>query len=129
MLPEPHALGENSMAITPQQHEALESAVALFKDIYQATETWPRMQTFGLIMDIRRAAMGVSTNLTECQNLSWGQGASEFIVISQDLLSDLTSLLLSAKQNPALAASEVEPLLQQAKALQSKLQGLPASLT
>ncbi len=72
------------MVTTEQQHEALESAVALFKDIYRETETWPKVQVFGLIMDIRRAAMGLSMNLTECKNLNWGAESAEFVKISQD---------------------------------------------
>lgn len=116
------------MTATAQQHEALESAAALFKDIYRETETWPRMQVFGLIMDIRRAALGVSMNLTEGQNLAWGAEAGEFVQISQDNLTELRRQLLRAKDHAALAPAGIENLLQQVTRLEGSLRGLVASL-
>jgi four helix bundle protein len=116
------------MEANDQQHEALESAVALFQDIYRETETWPRMQVFGLLMDIRRAAMGVSMNLTEGKNLSWGAESGEFVKISQENLVELRRHLLRAKENKALAVAGIEGLLQRLNHLDGSLRGLAASL-
>lgn len=116
------------MTTTDQQHEAMESATALFQDIYRETETWPRTQVFDLIMDIRRAAMGVSMNLTEGQNLAWGGESVEFVRLSQDNLAELRRQLLLAKDNTALAAAGIEGLLQQLNRLDGSLQGLATSL-
>jgi four helix bundle protein len=115
------------MVTTAQQHEALESAVALFKDIYRETETWPKTQVFGLIMDIRRAAMGLSMNLTECKNLNWGAGSAEFVEISQENLVELRQHLWLAQNNSALSADGIEGLLQQLNRLEGSLQGLAAN--
>jgi four helix bundle protein len=115
------------LTTTDQQHEALESAVALFKDIYRETETWPKMQVFGLIMDIRRAAMGLSMNLTECKNLNWGAESAEFVKISQENLVELRRHLLLAQNNAALSADNIEGLLQQLNRLEGSLQGLAAN--
>jgi len=115
------------MVTTEQQHEALESAVALFKDIYRETETWPKMQVFDLIMDIRRAAMGLSMNLTECKNLDWGAESAEFVKISQENLVELRRHLLLAQNNAALFADGIEGLLQQLNRLEGSLQGLAAN--
>lgn len=112
------------MVTTEQQHEALESAVALFKDIYRQTETWPKMQVFGLIMDIRRAVMGLSMNLTECKNMDWGAESAEFVKISQENLVELRRHLLVAQNNAALSADGIEGLLQQLNRLEGSLQGL-----
>jgi four helix bundle protein len=116
------------MTATDQQHEVLEGAVALFKDIYRETETWPRMQVFGLIMDLRRTAMGVSMNLTEGRNRAWGGESAEFVKISQENLAELRNHLLRAKENEALAAAGIEGLLQQVNHLDHSLQGIAASL-
>jgi four helix bundle protein len=116
------------MTATDQQHEALELAVALFKDIYRETETWPKMQVFGLLMDIRRAAMGISMNLTEAKNLDWGAESGEFVKIAQHNLAELRRQLLLAKNNVALSADNIEGLLQQFNRLDGSLQGLAASL-
>jgi four helix bundle protein len=104
-------------------------AVQLFKDIYQETETWPRPQVFGLIMDIRRAAMGIPSNLGEGhKQISW-QEFSEFLTISQDSLAELKAHLIVAMQNPALSIADLEPLLQQVESLADKLQQLAAGQT
>jgi four helix bundle protein len=116
------------MTTTDQQHEALESAVALFKDIYRETEAWPKLQVFGLIMDIRRAAMGVSMNLTEGKNLAWGAESGEFVKLSQENLAELRRQLLLAKEHKALVSTGLEGLLQQVHRLDGSLQGLTASL-
>jgi four helix bundle protein len=116
------------MTATDQQHEALESAVALFQDIYRETETWPRMQVFGLIMDIRRAAMGVSTNLTEGRNRAWGGESGEFVKISQESLGELRTHLLLAKEHKALSTAGLEGLLQRLNQLDGSLQGLAVTL-
>jgi len=114
--------------VTNHHSEALETAVQLFKDIYQVTETWPRMQVFGLIMDIRRAAMGIATNLGEGQHQGMGPEFSEFLVISRQELTELKGHLVAAQENPALSAAGIEPLLHKAADLDGMLQVLAASL-
>jgi four helix bundle protein len=116
------------LTTTDQQHEALEGAVALFQDIYRETETWPKMQVFGLIMDIRRAAMGLSMNLTEGKHLNWEAESAEFVKISQENLAELRRQLLLAKNHEALSGDSIERLLQQLNRLDGSLQGLAASL-
>ena len=116
------------MTITDQQHEALESAVALFQDIYRETETWPKPQTFGFIMDIRRAAMEASMNLTEGRNRGWGGESAEFVKLSQENLAELRRQLLLAKDHEALAGNGIAGLLEQVNRVEGALQGLAASL-
>jgi four helix bundle protein len=117
------------MKAANQQSDTLEMSVQLFKNIYQATETWPQTQVFGLIMDIRRAAMYVSSNLGQGPDQAMGSEFMEFVTISRESLAELTDHLLTAKNNPALSTQDVESLLQQAEELNGRLQGLTASLT
>ncbi len=115
--------------MTTRADEAHDLAVQLFKDIYQETETWPRAKVFGLIMDIRRAAMGIPSNLGEGpRQLSWHEFL-EFLRISQDSLVELKTHLLIAQKNPALLNADLKPLLQQVQDLDDKLQRLAASET
>ncbi len=100
----------------------------LFKDIYQATDTWPRLQAFGLVMDIRRAAMDITTNLSEGQVDPGRPEFREFVSMSQDLVTELQRLLLAAREHPNLNAASIEPLLQQTADLRQQLQGLAATL-
>lgn len=103
-------------------------AVQLFQEIYRRTDTWPRPQAFGLMMDIRRAAMGISTNLSEGQAQPDSPEFKEFVAMSLEQLGELQGLLAVARQNPLLVAAEIEPLLHQARELDKKLQELGATL-
>jgi four helix bundle protein len=116
------------MTSTDQQHEALETAVALFKDIYRETETWPKMEIFDLYMDIRRAAMGISMNLTEGKNRDWGGESREFVNIARNDLAELRRQLLLAQNNAALSTDNITGLLQQIDRLDNSLQGLADTL-
>lgn len=116
------------MTTNDQQHEALESAVALFQDIYRETETWPRMQVFGFIMDIRRAAMEASMNLTEGRNRGWTGDSGEFVRLSQENLAELRRQLLLAKDHEALADNGIGGLLEQLQQVEGSLQELADSL-
>lgn len=104
-------------------------AVQLFKDIYQATDAWPRLQAFGLIMDIRRAAMDITKNLGEGQADPASPEFREFVAMSQELVTELQRLLRAAQAHPALDAAAIEPLWQRAADLGQRLQGLAASLS
>jgi four helix bundle protein len=86
------------------------------------------MQVFNLIMDVRRAAMGITTNLTEGQNRAWSGESEEFIKIAQENLAELRRQLLLAKDNMALSETGVEGLLQQINNLEGSLQRLATSL-
>lgn len=120
---------ENKAIKTPSSpHDAFETAVQLFKDIYQLTDTWPRQQAFGLIMDIRRAAMGISNNLSEGQAQPDSPEFREFVIMAQEVLNDLERHLQAAQAHPALDAAAIEPLLQRAADLRQGLHGLAASL-
>jgi four helix bundle protein len=79
-------------------------------------------------MDTRRAAMSIPSNLREGQNATTGADFLEFLTISQESLAELKGHLLIARNNSALSAAGIEPLLQQVEDLEGKLQGLTTNL-
>ncbi|MGQ9921125.1 MAG: four helix bundle protein [Desulfobacca sp.] len=114
---------------TSLSDDVFETAVQLFKDIYQLTDTWPRTQTFGLMMDIRRAAMNISNNLSEGQAQRQSPEWREFVTLSQEGVTELERHLQAAQAHPALDAAAIDPLLRRAADLRQGLQRLAATLS
>jgi four helix bundle protein len=105
--------------------------VQLFKDIYTLTDTWPTGQapTFRLVMDVRRAAMAVPNDLTEGFNRHLHEGGAEFLDNSQEALTELENILLTAKDHKDLESEDLAPLLTRIKKIRDKIRNLQSNLT
>jgi four helix bundle protein len=103
--------------------------VQLFKDIYTFTEKWPTgtSQLFAMVMDIRRTAMAIPNDITECLNRHQEESL-EFLLNSQEALVELESLLLTAKNHKDLDMASFQPLLTEIEKLKIKLLALKSSL-
>jgi len=100
-------------------------AVRIFQDLYQLTEAWPR-QLFGLMMDVRRAAMGIPTNLGEGQYHGAEADQQEFVALAGQQLTTLQGLLQTAQAHPAIDGSSLTPVVAAATRLEQLLQDLGA---
>jgi len=101
-------------------------AVQIFQDLYQLTEAWPRPQVFGLIMDIRRAAMSIPTNLSEGQHHCTGAESQEFVQLAGEQLTALQNYLQAARENPAIDGNALTPVLAALAELGQLLRNLAA---
>lgn len=104
-------------------NETFEMAVALFKDIYQITDTWPRLQTFSLIMDLRRTALNISMNLSEAWQSS-GVYSQAFLSMAHDLFPQLQECLRLAQKQSNLDQEPLLPLMERLAQLQERLAAL-----
>ena len=81
-------------------HESLEAwkeAMRLVRIIYDLTNAFPREEIFGLIAQMRRAAVSVPSNLAEGAARSSRKEFSQFLSVAKGSLSELeTQLLISA---------------------------------
>jgi four helix bundle protein len=80
------------------------------------------------MMDVRRAAMSISNNLSEGQAQPDSPEFREFVILSQEGLADLERHLVAAQAHPDLDAAAIAPLLQRTADLRQQLQGLAANL-
>ena len=81
-------------------HESLQAwkeAMRLVRTIYDLTKTFPREETYGLVAQMRRAAVSVPSNLAEGAARSSRKEFSQFRSVAKGSLSELeTQLLISA---------------------------------
>ena len=71
--------------------------MALAKDVYQATTAFPDNEKFGLISQMRRAAVSIPSNLAEGHARSSTAELRQFVSIALGSVTELeTQVLLSA---------------------------------
>jgi four helix bundle protein len=80
-------------------HESLQAwkeAMRLVRTIYDLTKTFPREEIYGLVAQMRRAAVSVPSNLAEGAARSSRKEFSQFLSVAKGSLSELeTQLLIS----------------------------------
>jgi four helix bundle protein len=77
--------------------DAWKAARALVKRIYEITRAYPQEEIYGLIAQMRRAAVSIPSNLAEGAARTGQKEFAQFVNIANGSLSELeTQLLLSA---------------------------------
>jgi four helix bundle protein len=67
------------------------------KDIYQITSNYPENEKFGLVNQMRRAAISISSNLAEGSSRTSAKDQSHFYQISYSSLMELLSQLIVSR--------------------------------
>ncbi len=105
---------------------------ALALEVYRLTATFPDGERFGLISQLRRAAVSVPTNIAEGSKREWSQDYARFLNIAEGSLSEVEYLLLLSRDLGFLAAdastalqTEVEEIARMLYALRVKVEAGP----
>jgi len=77
--------------------EVWKKSMTLAKEIYSATEEFPKSEVYGLTSQLRRAAVSVPSNLAEGAARRGSREFRQFINIAQGSLSELDTQLDLAK--------------------------------
>jgi len=106
-----------------------QKSMVLAKQIYEVTRTFPREEKFGLVSQMRRAAVSIPSNIAEGQARKSTAEFVQFISMAEGSVAELdTQLQLSLDldfTNSARAAEPFETLLE----LKRMLNGLRRALT
>lgn len=98
-----------------------ERAVRLAVDLYRLTGRFPREERFGLVAQMRRAAVSVGANIAEGAARGTTREFAHFLVISRGSLVELETLLAIATRlgfpSDAAVAGTIESLLRMLNAL------------
>ncbi len=85
-----------------------QQAVELAIDIYRITKKFPREEIYGLTIQLRRAAVSISSNIAEGKGRSSDRELVQFLHHARGSLQEVETQLLIAKQLNYLDSIEAE---------------------
>ena len=101
---------------------AWQKSRAFVKAIYQATASFPKTETFGLSLQLRRAAVSIPSNIAEGYGRRGGPDLLRFLYIARGSLLELETQILVAGDLEFLTESDL--LLEGAAEVGRLLNGL-----
>lgn len=119
------------MAERPKSYKDLlvwQKSMAMVKLIYELTRNFPRDERFGLVIQMRRAAVSVPSNIAEGQSRHTGGEFIQFISHAEGSLAELDTQLLIAIELGFCSLPQAEGLLSLVDELQRMLNGLRQKL-
>jgi four helix bundle protein len=107
---------------------AWKKAMTLVSAVYRCTQVFPKIETYGLMSQLRRAAVSVPSNIAEGQaRLSTGE-FRHFLGNARGSLMEVETQILIAQGLGYFGREETEALLGETAELGRILNGLLASL-
>jgi four helix bundle protein len=104
--------------------EVWKLAIDFVKKVYQTTNSFPPSENFGLINQIRRAAVSIPSNIAEGQGRNSTKEFRQFLAISLGSLAELETQLIIAKEIEYLTLHELNPLLTILDRIRKMIKGL-----
>jgi len=101
----------------------------LVKDIYEATSQFPPAENFGLVQQIRRAAVSIPSNIAEGQFRNSIKEFKQFLSIALGSAAELETQLIIANQVNYLSITEFNPLSGNLEIIMKMLKKLSMSLS
>jgi four helix bundle protein len=114
----------SEMAFRFEGLDVWKRSVELAGKIYQITKLLPRTEQFGLIDQMRRAAVSISANIAEGSARDTEKDFAHFLNISRGSLFELVSHLEVASRLEYLKAEDVSKLKSEATEIAKMLSGL-----
>ena len=99
-------------------------SVELVVKIYQITKHFPEDQKFGLINQLRRASVSISSNLAENTSRITGKDKSRFTTISYSSLMEVLNQLIISKELEFLSEEQYLKIRKQIEKLANMLNAL-----
>src|SRR5438093_11578473 len=103
-------------------------AMDLVNAVYEATDSFPKRETYSLTDQIRRAAVSIPSNIAEGQAHFSNREFLHFLRHSRGSLAELETQILIAERVKYIQAAEAEALLKRIDELGRILSGLIRSL-
>lgn len=103
-------------------------AVGLSVTCYEVTKRFPREEQFGLVLQMRRAAVSIASNIAEGAARASSKEFIQFLYISLGSASELDTQIEMAKRVGLGEPSNLEKFQLQANTVSRMLQGLIRSV-
>ena len=103
-------------------------SLELVTKIYKVTALFPDEEKFGLVSQMRRAAVSIPSNIAEGAGRSSGKQFAYFLDVAQGSIAELETQILISRNLRFLSSSQVEPLLHEMGEISRMVLGLKRSL-
>lgn len=100
---------------------------ALVLQIYKTTKAWPKEEVFGLISQIRRCAVSITSNIAEGFSRQSYKEKVQFYAIALGSVTELQNQLLIAKDVGYIAIDNFNTIAQQSIKVHKIINGLVKS--
>lgn len=104
--------------------QAWEKAHSLALAVYAATAEFPATERFGLVLQMRRAALSIPTNIAEACGRTRGADRARFFQFAKGSAKELEYQLLFARDAGAIAPAVHDRLSEKTVEVQRMLSGL-----
>lgn len=105
-----------------------QKAIALTEEIYGLTKRFPSDERFGLVAQIRRAAVSVPSNIAEGQARHMSREFIQFISHAEGSLAEVDTQLMLSKQLGFCCGEETEPIVSRISEIRKMLMALRGKL-
>lgn len=107
---------------------AWRKAMELVGEIYKATQTLPKDEIYGLVSQMRRAAVSIPSNIAEGEGRRSGNEFGHFLSIAHGSLRELETQILICQRLAYLTDAQAETLISMTEEVGRLLNGLANSL-
>ena len=88
-----------------------QKALVLVKQIYRVTQTFPGLEMYGLVSQMRRAAVSIPSNIAEGQARKTPTDFARFLSISRGSLAELETQLIIAHELDYMTQAQFDECL------------------
>lgn len=111
-----------------QRLAAWQKSMDLVEAIYRETSNWPREETYGLVSQVRRAAISIPSNIAEGHGRSGAREYAHHVSIAYGSLSELETQILIAQRLGYSKNEQIDALMVAIVEVRRIIRGLLNSL-
>ena len=116
------------MSHSYQDLRVWQKSIDFITDIYKVTKSFPSSELYGLVTQLRRAAVSVSSNIAEGQGRTTKRDFHRFLGQSRGSLLEIETQLVVSTNLGYISAEERQRLMSDVGVLKAMLNGLMESL-
>ena len=105
-----------------------QKAMAMVTEIYRCTQSFPRQETYGLISQLRRAAVSVASNIAEGQGRLSKREFRQFLGQARGSLIEMETQIMIAGNLGYLSSDAVRHMMETSGEVSRLLHGLIQSI-
>jgi len=112
----------------PHQLLVWKRAITFVEQVYHITASFPNEERFGLVSQIRRAAISVPSNIAEGAARNTAKEFNNFLCVAQGSTAELETQIMISSRLEMLGKKQAQQLLQELDEISKMILGLQRSL-